>query len=34
MVVAPGKWEPGINCEGELREFSGLMELFWILTEL
>lgn len=23
MVVAPGEWEPGINCEGELREFSG-----------
>lgn len=23
MVVAPGRWEPGINCERELREFSG-----------
>lgn len=27
MVVAPGEWEPGINCEGELSEFSGLVEL-------
>ena len=23
MVIDPGKWQPGINCERELREFSG-----------
>lgn len=34
MVIAPGKWEPGVKCEGELREFSGVMKLFCTLMEL
>lgn len=33
MVVAPEGCESGINCEGELREFSGVMELFCNLME-
>lgn len=31
MVVALREWEPGIYCEWEFREFSGMMELFCIL---
>lgn len=34
MVIDPGKWQPGINCERELREFSGVMKLFCTLMEL
>lgn len=34
MVVGPGGWEPGVTCEGELKECTRGMEMFCILMEV